>query len=66
MRFQIYRDRQRQWRWRLIAMNGKTVADSAEGYRRRRGCLHGVQLVRDSVNAPLKGNVLPAFRSTAR
>lgn len=24
------------WRWRLIAMNGKTVADSAEAYARKR------------------------------
>ena len=24
------------WRWRLVAMNGKTVADSAEAYARKR------------------------------
>lgn len=26
------------WRWRLVARNGKIVADSAEGYRRRIDC----------------------------
>jgi uncharacterized protein YegP (UPF0339 family) len=30
--FRIYRDRQGEWRWRLRAPNGRTVADSGEGY----------------------------------
>ena len=32
----VYRDTQKQWRWRRIAANGRTVASSGEGYRRRR------------------------------
>lgn len=36
--FNVYRDRSRQWRWRLEAANGRIVADSAEGYTRRRDC----------------------------
>lgn len=31
----IYQDRKKEWRWRLTA-NGNIMADSAEGYTRRR------------------------------
>lgn len=32
MKFEIYEDKAGQWRWRLVAKNGRTVADSGEGY----------------------------------
>jgi len=32
LRFEVYKDRADEWRWRLIANNGKTIADSGEGY----------------------------------
>lgn len=32
MKFELYEDKTGQWRWRLVAKNGKTVADSGEGY----------------------------------
>jgi hypothetical protein len=34
MQFEIYRDSAGEFRWRLVAGNGKIVADSAEGYTR--------------------------------
>ena len=34
-KLEIYRDAKREWRWRLRAANGRIVADSGEGYRRR-------------------------------
>jgi uncharacterized protein YegP (UPF0339 family) len=30
--FHTYKDRAGAWRWRLVATNGKIVADSGEGY----------------------------------
>jgi hypothetical protein len=39
MTFVLYRDLKRQWRWRLVARNGRILADSAEGYNRRQDCL---------------------------
>lgn len=33
MKIKIYKDKSGQWRWRLLARNGKIIADSAEGYR---------------------------------
>ena len=32
MEFEIYKDKARKWRWRLVANNGKIVADGGEGY----------------------------------
>ena len=34
-KLEIYRDGRGEWRWRLRASNGRIVADSGEGYRRR-------------------------------
>lgn len=34
----IYKDRAKEWRWRLSA-NGHIMADSGEGYTRRRAAL---------------------------
>lgn len=30
--FDIYKDRADEWRWRLVAGNGRIIADSGEGY----------------------------------
>ena len=51
MRFELYRDAQGHWRWRLRAANGNVVADSAEGYVHRADCEHGIALVRGSGGA---------------
>lgn len=32
MKFELYKDKAGEWRWRLVAKNGKTIADSGEGY----------------------------------
>jgi uncharacterized protein YegP (UPF0339 family) len=53
--FQVYRDEGGEWRWRLVAGNGQIIAVSGEGYRERRDCLHGVELVKDSKEAAVEG-----------
>lgn len=37
-RIQFYRDNRKEWRWRIIAVNGKIMADSSEGYKRLSDC----------------------------
>lgn len=38
-RFEMYRDRNREWRWRFRARNGKITASSAgDGYKRPGAC----------------------------
>ena len=44
-RFEIYRDRAGEYRFRLLARNGKIVAAS-EGYVTHQGCLEGIASVR--------------------
>ena len=46
-RFQVYVDRAGEYRWRLRASgNHEIIADSAEGYKEKRDCLHGLELVK--------------------
>lgn len=42
MKFKIYTDRKKEWRWRLIATNGRIIADSGEGYTRKDRCKEAV------------------------
>lgn len=35
-KIQIYKDKKGEYRWRLKAINGKIIADSGEGYKRKR------------------------------
>lgn len=35
MKFEVYRDKKGEYRWRLLASNRQIVADSGEGYTRR-------------------------------
>ena len=45
-KLQIYRDGRREWRWRLRASNGRILADSGEGYRRRASVYEAVERVK--------------------
>jgi uncharacterized protein YegP (UPF0339 family) len=47
-KFVVYRDAKMEWRWRLVARNGRTIADSAEGYKRRSGAIYSVERARDA------------------
>lgn len=42
MKFEFYQDKKKEWRWRLVARNGKTVADSGEGYEKIGACKRAV------------------------
>jgi uncharacterized protein YegP (UPF0339 family) len=53
--FQVYTDAAGEWRWRLVAGNGRIIADSGEGYRDRPDCLHGIELVKDSKDVKVEG-----------
>lgn len=46
MRFQIYKDKKGEFRWRLRASNGKIVADSGEGYSDENACRHAIGAIR--------------------
>lgn len=48
MKFELYKDRAYEYRWRLKADNGKIIADSGEGYTTKQNAEHGISLVQSS------------------
>jgi uncharacterized protein YegP (UPF0339 family) len=51
LRFEIFRDERAAFRWRLKGVNGRIIADSAEGYKTKAASAIGTQLT-------------PTFRAT--
>ncbi len=49
-KFELFKDRSGQYRWRLVAPNGKTIADSGEGYSTKENAKDGIASVKK--NAP--------------
>jgi uncharacterized protein YegP (UPF0339 family) len=56
MRFEVYQDRSRQWRWSLYAESGR-IAESAGGYHDSEECRHAIALVTTSSLAPIQSPV---------
>lgn len=52
--YHVFKDAAGEWRWHLRASNGRIVADSGQGYNDRADCLHGIELVKSSSNAPVE------------
>lgn len=48
-RFQVYMDTAGQWRWRLLAANGRVIADSAEAYTRKSDACRAVGVLMETV-----------------
>lgn len=53
MRFEIYKDKNGEWRWHLKAANHEKIATSGEGYKNKADALHAIDLVKSSYNAPV-------------
>ena len=41
--FELYRDATREYRWRFTASNGRVLADSGEGYKKRSACITAIE-----------------------
>ncbi|SHI91412.1 hypothetical protein SAMN02745751_01315 [Dethiosulfatibacter aminovorans DSM 17477] len=44
-KFEVYRDKAGEFRFRLKASNGQVIA-SGQGYKTKESCLHGIESVR--------------------
>ena len=51
--FEMYRDKAKEWRWRLKAANGRIVAESGEGYKRLGRCEAAIDRLYDLISAPV-------------
>ena len=45
--FDVYQTTDGEWRWRLWSRNGRIVADSGEGYKRRRDAMRMCERLQD-------------------
>ncbi|MFC1718958.1 YegP family protein [Candidatus Poribacteria bacterium] len=46
-KFQVYKDRAGEYRWRLRANNSRIIADSGEGYVTKSECKRAVDRVKE-------------------
>lgn len=53
MKYVVYSDSAKQWRWRFLSANGKIIAVSSEGYFNRSDCERGIELVKGLRIAPV-------------
>ncbi len=49
-KFEVYKDAKGEFRWRLVASNGQTIATGGEGYKAKASVLNGIESVKK--NAP--------------
>lgn len=55
MKFQIYLDSNPEYRWRLRARNGKIIADSGEGYKKKKSCKNAIwKIIGISLYTPIE------------
>ena len=54
MKFEIFKDKNGEWRWHLKAANHEKIATSGEGYKNKADALHAIDLVKSSSHAPVE------------
>lgn len=66
MKFQIFKDVAGEWRWRLVAANGRIIASSGEGYKNRSHAIEMVGKIMDiegeQVNVEFVARALPTTK----
>lgn len=45
MKFELYKDKDGEWRWRIKAANGKIVGDSSEGYKNKQDAINMINAI---------------------
>lgn len=50
MKFEVYRDKKGEYRWRLLTSNGRIAADSGEGYTRREDAHRAIKTLLKDIN----------------
>jgi uncharacterized protein YegP (UPF0339 family) len=47
--FYVYRDQAQEYRWSLKSPNARTIADSADGYSTKSGCMDAVDRIETAI-----------------
>jgi uncharacterized protein len=45
-KFELYKDKKGEFRWRLVASNGQAIASSGEGYKTKESAKAGIDSVK--------------------
>jgi uncharacterized protein YegP (UPF0339 family) len=53
MKFIIYKDRKKEFRWKLVARNKNIIANSGEGYKRKASVHKAIVRFCDAVTSPV-------------
>ncbi len=48
-KFEIYKDKSEQFRWRLTHTNGQIIADSGQGYKAKEDAVKGIGSLKENV-----------------
>ncbi len=48
-KFQIYKDKSGEFRWRLTHTNGNIIADSGQGYTTKENAIVGIKSLKENV-----------------
>jgi len=51
LKFEIYQDAAKEFRWRLKAGNGETLATAGQGYKAKADCTKGVDRIKDEAGS---------------
>ncbi len=54
MKFEVYKDKKGEHRWRLRHGNGNILATSSEGYAAKASALKCIENVQNSASAPIE------------
>lgn len=49
-KIEYYKDKKKEWRWRVVARNGNILADSGEGYKNKSGAVKGSKATKKALN----------------
>lgn len=58
---EFYRDRKREYRWRIRAKNGKVLADCGEGYTRKSDCRQSYNRLFKTLNGVVEIQLLDSW-----
>ncbi len=48
-KFEIYKDKAGEFRWRLTHTNGQIIADSGQGYKAKEDAVKGISSLKENV-----------------
>jgi uncharacterized protein YegP (UPF0339 family) len=53
LKFEVYQDASKEFRWRLVAADdkdSKVLATGGQGYKAKADCLHGIKIIQDGAD----------------